>query len=335
LRVTIVRPADLGPAELARWHEFQRRAPGLTNPFLSVTFAQIVGGARPHARVAVVEEDGAVQAFLPFEAGPGRLGMPIGHPMNNLHCPLTSGLPLDIRHVVRRAGLRGWRFTSAPADQDVLARYHYEGAAERSLVVDLSFGYPGYLASRGRQVTDLARKRRALERAAGPVWMAWNTARREDVRQLVDWKSAIYGGARKIFADPTALEILASAAASDRPDCHGLVSVLSAGEKPVAITCNLMSDAGISTWQISYDPAYRRVSPGLLLSLALLEEAASRGIGTVDLGRGQAEYKNALANASYPAAGGAVWAFGAEAAGRRLYRNLRAALPAARKAGTS
>ena len=58
MRVTVVRPGDLGREQASLWSAFQPRTPVLSNPFLSLTFAQAVGRFRPAARVAVVEDDG-------------------------------------------------------------------------------------------------------------------------------------------------------------------------------------------------------------------------------------------------------------------------------------
>src|ERR1700761_3361868 len=84
MRVTVVRPSDLGTAEAALWRGFQQSTPEGHNPFMSFTYVQAVGRFRANARVAVVEEHGLIAAFLPFELGAYGLGMPIGYPMNNL-----------------------------------------------------------------------------------------------------------------------------------------------------------------------------------------------------------------------------------------------------------
>jgi CelD/BcsL family acetyltransferase involved in cellulose biosynthesis len=123
MQVTVVRPGDLGPSEADLWAKFQRSWPVMSNPFLSLTFAQAVGRCRPGARVAVVEDGGKIEAFLPFERAALAMGVPIGHPMNDLHGFIGSGAPIDARLVVRRAGLRGWRFAHAPAEQRALAPF--------------------------------------------------------------------------------------------------------------------------------------------------------------------------------------------------------------------
>lgn len=323
MRVVVVRPDDLGPGEAALWAKFQRQSPVMLSPFLSLTFARAVAGARPGARVAVVEDDGQIEAFLPLEMGPGGVGMPIGYPMNDLQGFVNSGSSVDARHVIRRAGLRGWRFTAAPDEQAALAPHRYEGTAVEASVIGLSRGYQAYCGCLSRSFTrETARKRRALEKRHGPVSLIWNSANIDHVRQMISWKSTKYEGTRKLFTDPTAIQIVARLALAADDDCSGIVSVMLAGERPFAISCNLAGPGGAVGWFVAYDPDLGNFSPGTIMTLAIAEEAASQGINQFDLGPGQDTYKFRLANHSYGVAGGAVWASRAEAAGRKIYRHL-------------
>jgi CelD/BcsL family acetyltransferase involved in cellulose biosynthesis len=324
MRVSVVRPAELGADEAMLWAKFQQQSPVTQNPFLSCTFAQVVGRARPGARVAVVEDGGQIHAFLPFELGPRRIGLPIGSPMNDMQGLICSGAPLDARQVVRKAGLRGWRFINAPAEQAALIPHHYSGTAARCPVIDLSGGYPAYYASRSKSVTaEPARKRRALERDRGPVSLAWHTASPEYLRQMISWKSGQHYSLGRMFDDDrTALRIVAELTGTDNPDCQGVLSTLLAGDQPVAVSCNLVGWHGLSGWFTAYDPGAARFSPGMIMTFAIAEEAARRGITRLDLAPGPFAYKYRLANDSYPVAGGAVWAWRAEQAGRQLYRRF-------------
>lgn len=90
MRVTVVRPGDLGPSEASLPAMFQQSLPTL-NPLLSLTFAWVVGRYRPDARVAVVETDRQIEAFLPFELAARRMGIPIGYPMNDLQAFVSRG----------------------------------------------------------------------------------------------------------------------------------------------------------------------------------------------------------------------------------------------------
>jgi CelD/BcsL family acetyltransferase involved in cellulose biosynthesis len=314
MRVTVVRPGDLGPGEAARWAELQRTAPVTLSPFLSLTFAQVVDRHRPGARVAVIEDSGQIEAFLPFELTPG-VAMPIGYPMNNLQGFVCSGAPIDAKSVLRQAGLRGWRFRYAPADQEALLPHAYAEADVPCPVVDLSAGYEAYRQGLNKKVLyEANRRRRGLERRFEPVSLVWHSAEPEaDLKQLIEWKSGMYGGARELFADPVAVRIVEELSTTVSDDCAGVLSVLSAGSTPIAAMLSLAEPHGLSTWFPSYDAEFRHSSPGTMLSLAVAEEAPRHGA-----------YKFRLANGSYPVVGGAVWAHRTEEIARRFYRRFAA-----------
>ncbi len=324
MRVSVVRPADLGPSEAASWAKLQHQSPVTLSPFLSLTFAQAVGRARQNARVAVVEDGGQVEAFLPFELGPGRIGMPIGYPMSDLQGFIGSGVPLDAREVIRKAGLRGWRFINAPAEQPTLAAHHYEHTLSPCPVIDLTAGYHAYYASRSKSVTsESARKRRALERQRGTVSLGWHSAGTGYLQQMIAWKAGKHASLGRMFAaDPTARRIADELAGSTSEDCQGVMSVLFTGEQAAAVSLNLIFPGGLSGWFTAYDPELGRFSPGIIMALALAEEAAQQGLTRLDLAPGPFGYKHRLANESYPVAGGAVWASRIDAAARKLYRRV-------------
>jgi CelD/BcsL family acetyltransferase involved in cellulose biosynthesis len=315
--VTVVRPGDLGSSEASLWARFQKSSDELQNPFFSLTFAQVVGRHRPNSRVAVVEADGAIQAFLPFDLGPRRIGMPIGDPMNNLQGFVGSRLPIDARWVVKQAHLRGWRFNSVPAGQQAFAPFRYEGTTVPCPVIDLTKGDLSHISERRKA-------RRALERRLGTVSLEWNSAQPTYVGQLIEWKSRKYHGTFQLFSDPTARSIVEELATSNGDDCHGVVSVLSAGGRPVAVHLGLLGPRSLVGWFMSYDPELSRFAPGMMLWSPLATAADERGVSKIDLGAGQDTYKFGLSNDSYMVAGGAVWVSGAEAAARKTFRRLRA-----------
>lgn len=323
MRVTVVRPGDLGPSEASLWARFQKSSIDLQNPFFSLTLAQTVGRHRPNARVAVVEADGVIQAFLPFDLGPRRIGMPIGDPMNNLQGFVSDGTTIDARQVIRKAGLRGWRYTAAPAGQRALAEHHYAETLIEAPLIDLSDGYESYYVSRSKKFTaDFGKQWRSLERRVGPVSLEWGTAAPDHIHQLIEWKTAKYDGARQMFSDPATRNIVEELAVTSNEDCAGLVTVLRAGERIVAISANLICPGVLCGWFTGYDHDMAKFSPGKLAMLATAEEAARRDITRFELGAGQDSYKSRVTNASYPVAGGAIWVIPGERAARELYRRL-------------
>jgi CelD/BcsL family acetyltransferase involved in cellulose biosynthesis len=323
MRVTVVRPGDLGPGEASLWARFQKSSPELQNPFFSLTFAQAVDRHRPNARVAVVEDNGEIQAFLPFDVGPQGIGRPIGDPMNNLQGFISEGATVDARRVIRKSGLRGWRYTAAPAEQRALAAHHYGGTLVEAPLIDLSAGYESYFASRSKNFTaDFGKQWRSLERRVGPASLEWGSTAPEHIRQLIDWKSARYGGTRELFAESAARSILEELSVSSSEECGGVVAVLRAGDRVLAVRSSLTCPGVASGWFTGHDPEMKKFSPGKLILLATAEEAARRGITRFELGAGQDAYKSRLSNGSYPVAGGAVWVIPGERAARGLYRRL-------------
>lgn len=323
MRVTVVRPGDLGTSEAALWWRFQHSIPAGLNPFMSLTYVQAVDRHRTNARVAVVEDRGQIEAFLPFELGPHGVGMPIGSPMNNLQGFIGSGLPVDARWVVKQARLRGWRFDSVPADQNALVPFHYEGTTVPCPVIDLTKGDLSHISARRRA-------RRALELQLGTVSLEWNSTESAQVGRLIEWKSRKYHGTSLLFSDSTARGIVEELATSKGDDCRGVVSVLFAAEQPIAVHLGLLGPRSLAGWFMSYDPALRRFAPGMMLWLPLARAAEERGISQIDLGAGQDSYKFGLSNDAYSVAGGAVWVSRAEAAGRKVFRRIRS-LPNSRE----
>ena len=323
MRVTVVRPGELGPSEAALWWSFQHSMPAGLNPFMSLTYVQAVDRFRAGARVAIVEDHGQIEAFLPFELGAHGVGMPIGFPMSNLQGFIGSGSPVDARWVVRQARLRGWRFDSVPVEQRALVPFHYAGTTVPCPVIDLAKGDLSHISARRKA-------RRALERQLGAVSLAWNSTEPAQIDRLIEWKSRKYHGTSLLFSDPTARRIVEELAASRGDDCRGVVSVLFAGERPVAVHLGLLGPSSLVGWFMSYDPALSRFAPGMMLWLPLTKAAEERGISQIDLGAGQDSYKFGLSNDSYIVAGGAVWVSRVEAAGRKIVRSIRS-LPNSRE----
>ena len=326
LRVTVVEPSELGAPEAAVWAGFQRTSPVMLSPFLSLTFTQVVGRARATARVAVVEDSGSIVAFLPFELSANRTGIPIGWPMNDLQGFIGSDIRFDARSVARKAGLRGWRFDHAPAEQAVLAPHHYRGTEVHCPVIGLSQGYDAYLEAAGlvtgRAVRKRRAQRRAVEREIGGLSLDWSSSDPAHMRLMMDWKSGKYQASREFFSDRSAVQIMEELAATHNADCTGVLNVLSAGDRPVAVHFGIMGTQGLCWWFPTYDREMGRFSPGIILVMAVAEEAAARDIPSIDLGYGQDSWKFSLATRSYAVAGGGVWATPFEAAARSLYRRL-------------
>jgi CelD/BcsL family acetyltransferase involved in cellulose biosynthesis len=75
-----------------------------------------------------------------------------------------------------------------------------------------------------------------------------------------------------------------------------MLSVLYAGDVVAGVHLGLRSGQVWHSWFPAYNPDLHRYSPGMLLMLELAKAAPALGIAEIDLGKGEARYKQALAS---------------------------------------
>lgn len=326
MNVSVVRPAELGLSEEKQWREFQNLYPMGTHPNYSLTYVRAACRADENGRVAIAEDGSGIRAFLPYSKEDNGVADTLGGGQTGVDGLISTNDPIDLRQVVRRARLRGWRFSHAPVGQASMDPYRYQGDyhSQEVHVTDLRNGYDGYLQSLPKKKTsNMARRRRGLEREMGALSLEWNSSDAANRDLLLKWKTAQFEYVRQWLSDPSSRTMVEELAASENEDCSGLTSVLYAGTKPVAISLNLRAGSILAGWFIGYDPEYSRFSPGTLLWLGLSEEAATRGVEMIDFGYGDDRQKRDFGNWSYRVGGGAVWASRLESAARSLYRRTR------------
>lgn len=318
VRAAVVHPGELGEADRERWRAFAA-GNGLGSPFLSWPFAEVIGKVRDDARVAVFHDGtaeasgtGEASGYLAFQAGEGGAGLPIGATICDAQAVLAApGWAFDPRSLVDAAGMTSWRFDHLSLAQEAFSPYHHR--RHRSPVVDLSGGYEAFVEGVRAHSKDLipqvARRRRKLEREVGPVVVEWQSSDPDgDFALLAQWKSDQYAGQDSWdrFALDWIVEALGLLAGLRDPTCTGLLTSVRAGGELVATHFGLLGTDRLSWWFPTYNPAFGRYSPGLILLLDLLGEAARRGVAMVDLGRGEHGYKLRTTNRYYEVAEGEV-----------------------------
>jgi CelD/BcsL family acetyltransferase involved in cellulose biosynthesis len=333
MQVTVVRPSELGDSEARQWLAFQGSSQLMSHPFLSLSYARAWAAVRSSARVAVVEDGGRIEAFIPFELAGGRTASTLGGAHTVVDGMVTSGAPLDMPSVVRKAGLRGWRFEWAPVDQKALDPYRYSGPHHCRTVscVDLSEGYDKYLsdlnAGSRKRIARTEGYRRALQRKVDSVSFEWRVPKPEYFDQLMGWKSAQYRNARETAEDPAVMSVQRELAFMDNDDCRGLLGVLFAGDQAAAVSMCLAGPGIIGLCTLAYNPEFSRFSAGTIQVLDLIRDATAHGITMIDFGANHTEqehtYKERFRNATYELSGGAVWASRMEAKARSIYRSAR------------
>jgi CelD/BcsL family acetyltransferase involved in cellulose biosynthesis len=296
---SVVRPAELGPAEITRWRSFQGTIPLLANPFLSPDFAIAVGRRRPGARVAVLSDGPDIIGFLPFERRGLGLGTPVAAGLTDLqglvHAP---GAEWDPRALLKACGVSAWQFDHLVAGQQPFERYTHAVAA--SPVIDLSRGYDTSskeLKSRSsRFCSTVGRSGRKLEREAGPLQFVLDSRDVTGLRTLMAWKSAQYQRTGRIdrFSQPWIVQLLEDLLATRNEHFSGLLSVLYAGDVPVAAHFGVRFGPTLSYWFPAYSTRFNVYSPGMLHTMRLIEGVAAQGTKLIDLGKGRNRYKEKL-----------------------------------------
>jgi CelD/BcsL family acetyltransferase involved in cellulose biosynthesis len=311
VRISVVRPAELGPAEVAAWRSFQYGTDLLANPFLSPDFAIAVGRHRPGARVAVLADGQEITGFLPFERRRLGLGVPIAAGLTDLqglvHAPKADW---DPRELLRACGLSAWQFDHLVAGQKPFERYQHGQAA--SPVIDLSRGYDAYyqgLKSREpRFCSNLSRRARKLEREVGPARFVLDSHDVTGLHTLMAWKSDQYQRTGRLdrFAQPWIVALLEDLLATRNEHFSGLLSMLYVEDVPLAAHFGLRYGRTLSYWFQAYSTEFNVYSPGLLQTMQTIEGAAANGVELVDLGKGHKRYKEELKSYDLTVAEGIV-----------------------------
>ncbi|GHB40690.1 cellulose biosynthesis protein CelD [Streptomyces xanthochromogenes] len=307
----VARPGDLSAAELEIWRELRAKSQAPQNPFMEPEFTLAVGRVRSSARVAVVYEGGEPAAFFPYMRGRLGQGRAIGSGVSDCQGIVARPqLALSVGELLRSCGLSSWEFDNLEDGQSLFVA---EAAAEyASFVIDVGAGYAAYetvLRERSPKFfrTTTAKERR-LGRQAGEVRFVFDERDPAALARLMEWKSAQYRrtGRRDRFAQEWISTLVHQLAHTRAPGCSGVLSVLYAGDAPVAAHFGLRSRTVLACWFPAYDPEYAKYSPGLVLHLRMAQAAAAEGIGMLDLGRGAAEYKEALKTGEIPVYEGAA-----------------------------
>ncbi|MEV0899941.1 GNAT family N-acetyltransferase [Actinoplanes sp. NPDC049802] len=310
MKISVVRPDELGPGELAAWRQFQKDRPALQNPFLAPEFTLAVARHRPTARVAVCEDADGIAGFFPYEVRGRMIGVPIGAGITDCQGLVhRDGFTWDAAALLKACRLPVWEFDHLMAGQEPFAPFHTERAG--SPLISLADGYQAYVADRNRTgdvVKQTLRKQRKMAREVGAERFEWDDRDPAALAALREWKGAQYRRTQQYdrFTTGWIEGVLEELLASGSDDCRAVVSTVWAGDRPVAAHLGLRSQSVLAYWFPSYDVDLSRYSAGILLCLRMAEAGAADGIRHIDLGKSEALYKTRLANGETPVAAGRV-----------------------------
>jgi CelD/BcsL family acetyltransferase involved in cellulose biosynthesis len=300
MRVSVISGRELDPALVDRWRELQAADFDLASPYFCPEFTQTVAAVRNDVYVGVIEADGCVAGFFPFQRRAFGLGKPVGGQLSDFHGVVCGpGFAFEKDDLLRQCGLSSWKYHYLLTKQVPLSAS--QAGQGGSHYIDLSEGFQAYvkrLEARGSKlIKDNAYKRRKLERDAGPVRFVEHDSSPGILETLFDWKSKQYNksGLTDVFAFDWTRELLSRIAATRTPSFSGMLSCLYAGDRLVAVHMGMRSRWSWNWWFPRHDNDFFSYSPGIMLRLFAAERAAELGLVRVDLGKGgESTYKPML-----------------------------------------
>lgn len=311
MRVRLIHPSELGAEEISAWHAMQRATPALANPFLSPEFAIAVGRLRPESRVGVLFDGQSVIGFFPFEKRQFGAGVPISgwlSPCQGLiHAP---GAEWDPRELLRGCRLTTWKFDNLIPAQKAFAPFHV--GTDPAPIIDLSEGFEAYYAAlRAKSpkfCRELERKARKLGREVGELRAVSTSQDPRVLRTLIAWKSEQYRNTDHVdrFGNAWIVDLLETLLATQTDYLASTLSVLYAGDHPVAAQLGLRAGPLVVGWFTAYDTGYSNYSPGLIQLMRLAEGIAATGATTIHMGKGAQKYTQGIKTGDIFVSQGAV-----------------------------
>jgi CelD/BcsL family acetyltransferase involved in cellulose biosynthesis len=301
MQISVVRPSELGPDEVAAWHSMQRETRYLANPFLCPEFAIAVDKFRPDARVAVLLDGPTIVGFFPFERRRFSIGVPIGAGLSDCHGLINAaGLEWDTRELLRACNISVWQFDNLVEGQRPFERYAV--AVAPSPVIDLTDGFVAYQEKlrikSSKFCRQLASKARMLERDAGKVRFIVDSRNSAGLRTLMRWKSDQYRrtGLKNPFDRPWFVDLVDYLFSIHNDWFGGQLSLMYAAETLISAQFDIRFDHVLAGWITTYNSRFGQRSPGLIHHLRKAKETAGLGIHLIDLGKGTEPYKQKLKN---------------------------------------
>jgi CelD/BcsL family acetyltransferase involved in cellulose biosynthesis len=308
MKIHVVRPHELGTEHRARWLRFARENSSLESPYFRPEFTVAAASVRDDVYVSVLEDEGHVIGYFPFQRGRLGQGAPVGGHLSDYHGVIAGPeATWDVPELLRGSRLSCWEFDHLVLSQAPFGSRDVHYATSPAL--DLSEGFAAYKRRRvaaSRRVAELDRKARKLAREIGPLRFVPHTEDRAVLSAVFAWKSeqCQRTGTVDFFDFAWTRELVERILTERKPHFSGELSALYAGDTLVAAHLGMRSERVFHWWFPVYNRACAKHSPGALLLLKVAEEAAARGCRLLDLGKGDDQYKATFADTEIPLAEG-------------------------------
>lgn len=291
MKVRVVRPSDLGDAEVQAWRDWQASDEELASPYLCPEFTWSVASVRNDVWLAVVEGVAANPVFFPFQRGKFGRGRPVGGRLSDCHTFIgPAEVDVNSEELLRACGLSIFEYHYWLPRGDAIGQCA-EGSAI-SHCIDLSGGFEAYEEALRRNGSKLMRevrsKARKIEREVGPMHVEMQVQDGRLLDTLFEWKSRQYRkhGKVDLFALSWTKSLLRHVVEYNTEHFGGMLSALYAGDHLLALHMGMRSDRVWNWWFPRHDERFSKMSPGIMLRVETARRAAEYGIRRIDLGMG-------------------------------------------------
>ncbi len=304
MQISVINAKELTSDLVGIWENIQSVNPALNSPFFRPEFTRALAATADNIFVAILRDDcDSVTGFFPFELV--RPGFGRNLEMCDYQGVIApSSFSPDPVEIIRGCGLRVWEFDHLLVGSPAFVPFQLHTAD--SPFLDLAAGYEAYIAALSddgkRQLTKVNTSARKVERELGPLRFILNTPDAQVMAKMHEWRAGKYGPLPP--RSHAALEIIRAAAGDD---FAGLLSALYAGDTLIAVHFGVRSRAVWHWWFPTYNPDLpSRYAPGMLMLQHMARSAPSLGARIIDLGKGEADYKEKFRIGKFTVATGSV-----------------------------
>jgi CelD/BcsL family acetyltransferase involved in cellulose biosynthesis len=282
------------------WEKIRASNPCYRSPFFGYDFIDAVSRVCPQVELAVARQGERILAVLPFVRKRRLDALPVGAGVNDAHGLLADAeYPFSFTQFLNKCGLRSFAFHASPPDAPGVDRY--EMGRTRSFLADLTVdpqGYEHYLRKTSSTIDRQGQKSRRLAREVGQLRLDYDCRDSQLIDYLIELKGLQYQRTHtfNILSVDWIRKLLIQLHAFEHPRVRGLLSVLFAGDVPVALHYGLLDGDLLHYWFPVYDERYAYGSPGTQMFLDIARQAAAGGVRAIDMGYGEQAYKYKLTN---------------------------------------
>ena len=332
MRVESIHPKGLSDGDVAAWRSYLRADPELSSPYFTPDWARLVAAYRNDVRVAVFRDAaGAAVGFLPVQRCADSAAMPAGGPICDYQALVVKpGVTLDLALAPKALGVGRIDLTAGLVNNAVGSHLLTSDAGH---VVRFADGYEAWCAERlAAGAKTIVKTRKKLAKMTrdldGEITFDAFSTDKDAFETLMTWKREQMKrtGVRDIFEHAWIDGVVRGTFAAPGEDKNfgGAMFVLRVKAAPAAVLFCLRAEKALHAWYVAHDNQWAAYSPGLIVFIEAIRAAAEAGYTELDLGPGEYQFKESLANASRPVGAGFIAGHGLSPALKAAQFHVRA-----------